>query len=73
MITLCFLIVGIVASFIIIGFIWCYKKEKRDFNNGICPYCGNKLVHFDDDSQGGQGWRCNSCDYVAWISWFKGD
>jgi hypothetical protein len=29
------------------------------------------LVHFDDDSQGGQGWCCYDCKYFVWISWFK--
>lgn len=53
------------------GCIWCYLREKKDFNNGICPDCGEPLRHFDDDSQGGQGWVCDKCGYHTWISWFK--
>ena len=48
-----------------------YWLEKRDFNNGICPFCETPLRHFDDDSQGGQGWTCDRCGYTTWISWFK--
>lgn len=43
--------------------------EKKDFNNGICPKCGNKLYHFDTDSQGGRGYCCHKCPYFTWISW----
>ena len=48
-----------------------YYKEKKDFNNGVCPNCGKPLRHFDTDSQGGQGWCCDDCGYTTWISWFK--
>lgn len=66
------IIIGILFILIMIyGCIWCYSKEKKDFNNGICPKCGNPLIHFDTDSQGGQGWCCRKCDYYVWISWFK--
>lgn len=43
--------------------------EKKDFNNGICPKCGNKLYHFDTDSQGGRGYCCHKCPYFTWINW----
>ena len=66
------IIVGIILILLIItGCIYGYSREKKDFNNGICPICGTPLRHFDDDSQGGQGWRCDKCGYTAWISWFK--
>ena len=42
-----------------------YLQEKKEFNNGICPHCGKRLVHFDDDSQGGQGWCCYDCKYCV--------
>lgn len=44
--------------------------EKRDYNNGICPKCGTKLTHFDNDSQGGRGYTCRKCGYTTWVSWF---
>lgn len=67
-------IIGIlVIAFIVFGCIYVYRKEKKNFNDGICPNCRTFLRHFDDDSQGGQGWTCDHCDYVTWISWFKGE
>jgi len=57
--------------FMLIGTIWCILTEIKDYNNGVCPNCGTSLRHFCDDSQGGQGWCCDNCDYTAWISWFK--
>ena len=64
-------IVSIFILLMICGAIECYISEKKDFNNGICPHCGKPLIHFDDDSQGGQGWCCHNCRYYTWISWFK--
>ena len=61
----------LVTIFLTGGCVWCYFQEKKHFNNGICPKCGKPLIHFDDDSQGGQGWCCRKCDYYVWISWFK--
>lgn len=66
-----FMICLVILLAIIVGCIWGYIQEKRDFNNGVCPQCGKSLVHFDDDSQGGQGWCCHDCNYFVWISWFK--
>ena len=67
-----FITLGIVIiCFIICGIIWANIKEKKDFNNGICPKCGTPLRHFDDDSQGGQLWCCDKCGYFTAITWFK--
>lgn len=63
----------------VIGFfgllLYGYLYEKKSYNNGICPVCGNKLRHFDNDSQGGRGYRCKSdkCNYIAWVSYDKVD
>ena len=46
-------------------------SDIKAFNRGICK-CGNRLRHFDNDSQGGQGWCCDKCGRVVWISWIKG-
>jgi len=43
--------------------------DKKSFNNGICTECGHKLRHFDNDSQGGEGWCCDHCNNVVWVSW----
>ena len=42
-----------VGLFVGVGLPCAIRSEKRGFNNGICPICGKKLEHFDDDSQGG--------------------
>ena len=65
------IIVGLILFIIAGGCSLAYKNELKSFNNGVCPNCGTKLRHFDDDSQGGQGWRCDNCSYITWISWFK--
>ena len=58
------------AIFIIVGLFHSIFAEKKDYNNGICPRCGNKLYHFDTDSQGGRGYCCHKCPYFTWISWW---
>lgn len=65
-----FWIILIIAVYIGLMFFG-YYLEKRGFNNGICPKCGTPLRHFDNDSQGGQGWTCDRCDYTTWVSWFN--
>lgn len=50
---------------------WAIKRERRDFNNGVCPKCGGKLRWVDQDSQGGRLWMCEntSCQYHTWVSY----
>lgn len=43
--------------------------EAKDFNGGICRYCGNKLRFFDTDSQGGRGYICDNCGHAPWCSY----
>ena len=61
------LIIGVVVLIVIciIGIF----SEKKDYNNGICPKCGQKLHHFDNDSQGGRGYICDKCNYTTWVSY----
>lgn len=49
--------------------IWCINRERKDFNNGVCPKCGKQLRCFDMDSQGGRGYTCDKCDYTTWVSY----
>jgi len=49
----------------------CRKSERKSWNNGICPKCGENLTHFDTDSQGGEGWGCDKCNYITWVSYKK--
>lgn len=46
-------------------------REKKDWNNGICPICGNKLRQFYTNLQGDDGWTCDNCDYTTWVSYHK--
>lgn len=55
----------IIPIVIIVGSIWCRKREKEQWNNGTCAECGEKWIRFDTDSQGGRMYRCNNwhfCD-----------
>lgn len=52
------------------------SAEKREYNNGMCPKCGSRLVLTDMDSQGGRWYTCSHrydktdpCDYDCWISY----
>ena len=45
--------------------------ERKDFNHGICPHCGQPLRCFDKDSQGGHLWTCDNCGYYTATSWIK--
>ena len=64
------LIIGLACVlFFGIGAIWCYRNEKRSFNDGFCPKCGRKLEHFDSDSQGGNCYCCSKCSYYTCVSY----
>lgn len=57
---------------IMIGAIPVFRMiEKRDFNHGICRTCGEELIHFDNDSQGSEGWTCRNCGSVIWVGWIN--
>ena len=63
---------GAVLLFIIIGVIWGYFSEKKEWNNGHCPRCGARWECFDMDSQGGRGYKCKCpgpAKYGCWMSW----
>lgn len=68
---LALIILVVVGLFVGIGLPCAIISEKREFNNGICPICGEKLKHFDDDSQGGRGYCCPSTkhSYYTWVSY----
>ena len=60
------LLISVSFIFIVIfGCIYIRNSEKKRWNNGICPECGLKWMHFDTDSQGGRMYRCDNwhrCD-----------
>lgn len=45
--------------------------EYKGWNGGVCPKCGKPLRYFDTDSQGGEGWTCDGCDYTTWVSYHR--
>lgn len=66
------LIIGcsvILLSIIMVPFV--IKKEKKGFNNGFCPICGEKLEQFDIDSHGSRGYCCRNPKhhYYTWVSY----
>lgn len=64
---------GIAILIIMIsGMLWGRASDKRSYNKGICPICGEKLYCFDMDSQGGRGYCCENksvCNYTTWVSY----
>lgn len=68
------LAISIYLFFVVLFFIITYyaiHREKKAWNNGICPNCGHELRLFGRDSQGGDGWTCDKCDYTTWVSYHK--
>ena len=55
---------------IVVGSLLCWRSEKRQYNNGYCS-CGARWIHFDCDSQGGDGWKCTRCGAGMWTSWIR--
>ena len=56
------LFISVIILFIIGGLCICsYTEEKRDFNDGVCKFCGSKLHYFDMDSGGARGYMCENC------------
>jgi hypothetical protein len=45
-----------------------YFGERRSWNGGKCS-CGGYWKRFDNDSQGGRGYKCVACDTRVWISY----
>ena len=69
------LFISVIILFIIGGLYICsYTGEKRDFNDGVCKFCGSKLHYFDMDSGGARGYMCENCmKHWCWVSWKKID
>lgn len=67
-------IIGILIGLLVIlavvfGMVITRNNEKKEYNNGICTKCGNKLRLFDKDSQGGRGYQCEKCGRIIWVSY----
>ena len=64
------IVVIFIAFALAIG--WAWNKEISEWNNGTCDKCGGKYKSFDTDSQGGVGYKCDSCGNVIWITYPMG-
>lgn len=65
------MIVLLLIILIVAVIVWCLAVsvfERKVWNNGKCPKCGEHWEYFDTDSQGGRGYKCPKCDHVLWIS-----
>lgn len=63
------IIAFIILAILIFGLVYAPYVERKDFNNGICRKCGNKLRHFDNDSSGARGYTCDKCHNKVWVSY----
>ncbi len=55
---------------LILGILGCalgWFLDARGWNGGICAKTGESWKHFDNDSQGGRGYK--SGPYTLWVSW----
>lgn len=66
-------LIVLVAVGLFMLFYWMTKtgidNDKKEWNNGKCPLCGNQYELFDMDSQGGRGYVCRNCKKYIWISY----
>jgi hypothetical protein len=63
-----FTIAGGVVLFFTWGIIHTRRSEKKEWNNGVCPYCGKPWKMFDTDSSGARGYKCENMHY-CWITY----
>ena len=62
---------SVIIGIFIVSLYLAVCSEVKDWNGGYCPQCGEKLRHFGCDSQGGDVWCCDACDYITWVSYYK--
>jgi hypothetical protein len=62
------LIIPIAALVIMLAaFYFGYRREKAEWNGGVCAETGLPWEQFDTDSQGGRGYK--SGKYYLWVSY----
>ncbi len=45
-----------------------YRSERRRWNHGRCRACGAAWQYFDQDSEGGLGFKCGN-GHTCWVSY----
>ena len=63
-----FICLALVAFMVVLTLVAWYIEHKN-FNGGVCPKCGHQFKQFDNDSQGGRGYRCEGCGNITWVSY----
>lgn len=69
----------VIIVFFLLVWAFAYLRERIIWNKGFCLACegdrGEKIrwEHFDDDSQGGSGYKCPCCNTTIWISYHSID
>ena len=66
--SLALIIPAVLVPTFVIGVIACRRREKKDWNNGVCAESGLPWLHFDTDSQGGRGYKDGQGNYI-WVSY----
>ena len=61
------LLVGFIIGAVVVGMIGAFLLERREWNGGFCRENGKRWVRFDNDSQGGRGYKSGA--YTLWISY----
>lgn len=61
--------ISVLVLIFVLGIIVAWYLESKGFNGGVCPKCGHQFKHFDTDSQGGRGYRCEGCGHITWVSY----
>lgn len=54
------------------GPVWAYHMDKKEWNNGGCPYCEKGWWEvFDVDSASCRGFKCTNCGERYWeTGWY---
>lgn len=62
-ITCVLIAIALVVSFTIAIIKIVERQDNKNFNNGICINCGEKLEPFDVNKYGNVVWLCDNCGY----------
>lgn len=62
------IICGIIALIFALGVVFVWRQEYVIWNKGFCS-CGGRWINFDTDSQGGRGYKCDTCKTSLWVSY----
>ena len=64
------LIILSVIVFFVGLMLWAWSREKASYNGGYCTCCDRSWRKFCTDSQGGRGYKCDTCGHSTWVSYW---